>query len=267
MRMGSKPLLAFAVLYIAFLYAPAMLLPIFSFNDGTMIAFPLKGFTLRWYEGLAGNAQLMAAFKNSVVVALAVAALSTCIGIAAAKAVTHRRLRGGKAVVGLIMLPLVVPSIVVGISLLMLARYVLDIKLSLWTVGIGHVLLCVPFSMLVMMSRLEGFDRSLEEASLDLGQNRWGTFCRVTLPLALPGIVASFLLSFTVSLDEFVLAFFLAGNKTTLPIYIFSQLRFPSRLPDVLALGSCILLGSCLLVLSAESLRRRGIENVSSSGI
>ncbi len=118
-----------------------------------------------------------------------------------------------------------------------------------------------------MMSRLEGFDRSLEEASLDLGQNRWGTFRRVTLPLALPGIVASFLLSFTVSLDEFVLAFFLAGNETTLPIYIFSQLRFPSRLPDVLALGSCILLGSCVLVLSAEWLRRRGIENVSSSGI
>ncbi len=267
MRMGSRPLFVFAVLYVIFLYAPAMLLPLFSFNDATMIAFPLNGFTLRWYEGLLGNAQLMAAFKNSLVVALCAAAISTCIGICGAKAVTHRKLRGGKAAVGLIMLPLVVPSIVVGISLLMLARHVLDIELSLWTVGIGHVLLCVPFSMLVMMSRLEGFDRSLEEASLDLGQSRWGTFRRVTLPLALPGIVASFLLSFTVSLDEFVLAFFLAGNETTLPIYIFSQLRFPSRLPDVLALGSCILLGSCLLVLFAEWLRRRGIQSAFSRGI
>ena len=232
-----------------------------------MVAFPLSGFTFRWYQGLFGNVQLIAAFKNSLIVAVAVATISTIIGILGAKAVTHRQLRGGKLATGLIMLPLIVPSIVIGISLLMLARYVLDIKMSLWTVGAGHVLLCMPFSMLVMVSRLEGFDKTLEEASLDLGQTRWGTFRRVTLPLALPGIVASFLLCLTVSLDEFVLAFFLAGNETTLPIYIFSQLRFPSRLPDVLALGSCILLGSCLLVLFAEWLRRRGVQSVSSSGV
>ena len=199
MRMGSKALLGFAILYVGFLYAPALLLPIFSFNNGTMVAFPLSGFTFRWYQGLFGNVQLIAAFKNSLIVAVAVATISTIIGILGAKAVTHRQLRGGKLATGLIMLPLIVPSIVIGISLLMLARYVLDIKMSLWTVGAGHVLLCMPFSMLVMVSRLEGFDKTLEEASLDLGQTRWGTFRRVTLPLALPGIVASFLLCLTVS--------------------------------------------------------------------
>ena len=102
--------------------------------------------------------------------------------------------------------------------------------------------------MLVMISRLEGFEKHLEEASLDLGENGWTTFWRVTFPLAYPGIVASLLLTFTWSFDEFVIAFFLAGKDPTLPIYIWSQLRFPKKLPNVLALGACILLASGLLI-------------------
>lgn len=262
MRAVSRPLVFYALGYVAFLYAPVLLLPLFSFNDATVIAFPLQGFTWRWYQDLFCNEQLIAAFKNSMVVAVTAASISTVIGLMGAKALAHRALLGGRTLSAVIMLPLVIPSIIVGISLLMICRYLVGIELSLWTVGAGHVLLCVPFSMLVMISRLEGFDRSLEEASLDLGQGQWGTFRRIVLPLALPGIVASFLLCLTVSLDEFVLAFFLAGNETTLPIYIFSQLRFPSRLPDVLALGSCILLVSGVLVLLAEWLRRRGMRQI-----
>jgi len=113
--------------------------------------------------------------------------------------------------------------------------------------------------MLVMISRLEGFDKSFEEASLDLGASAWSTFWRITFPLALPGIVASLLLCFTTSFDEFLLAFFLAGNQATLPLVIFSQLRLPSQLPSVLALGSCILMASFIIVLFSERARRRGV--------
>jgi spermidine/putrescine transport system permease protein len=133
-------------------------------------------------------------------------------------------------------------------------------QLSLFTIGASHLLVCVPFSMLVLISRLEGVDKNLEEASLDLGETGWTTFWRVTFPLAMPGIVASLLLSFTTSFDEFLLAFFLAGNETTLPIFIYSQLRFPNRLPSVLALGTCILVVSFLVVTFSEWLRRRGVQ-------
>jgi spermidine/putrescine transport system permease protein len=137
----------------------------------------------------------------------------------------------------------------------------LGIDLSLFTIGVGHVLLCLPFSMLVLVARLEGFDRSLEEASLDLGESGWTTFWRVTFPLALPGIVSSLLLSFTVSLDEFVIAFFLGGDDATLPLFIWSQLRFPNKLPGVLALGSCILAFSFIMVIVADMVRRRGLPS------
>jgi spermidine/putrescine transport system permease protein len=117
--------------------------------------------------------------------------------------------------------------------------------------------------MLVLISRLEGFDRNLYEASNDLGETDWMTFWRVTLPIAFPGVIASLLMSFTISFDEFVLAFFLSGTDQTLPVYLFSQLRFPQRLPATLALGSAILFASTVILVLSEVLRRRG---VSSSG-
>ena len=126
---------------------------------------------------------------------------------------------------------------------------------------------CTAFSMLVMISRLEGFEKQIEEASLDLGEGPWMTFWRITFPLAMPGIVASLLLTFTISFDEFILAFFLAGQEVTLPIYIWSQLRFPAKLPSVLALGTLILVASFVLVTFAEWFRRRGVQIKSTSGV
>jgi spermidine/putrescine transport system permease protein len=154
------------------------------------------------------------------------------------------------------MLPLIIPSIILGASLLSFFRQFLDIELTLWTVGSAHVLISIPFSMLVLIARLEGFDRNLEEASYDLGMSTWQTLRRVTLPLAMPGVLASLLLCFLVSFDEFLLAFFLSGNQPTLPVYMYSLLRFPQFLPGVLALGSCILVASAVLVSIAEWLRR-----------
>lgn len=265
-RRSFDALFVYGVLYLVFLYGPVLLLPMFSVNDSIYIAFPLKGFTFKWYEQMAGNRALVEALVNSLKVGVTVAVISTVLGVMAAKAVTRYYLPGRGPVTGLIMLPLVIPSIILGIALLMIVRLLLDLPLSLYTIGAAHVLICVPFSMLVMISRLEGFDKNLEEASLDLGENGWSTFWKVTFPLALPGIVASLLLCFTISFDEFLLAFFLAGNETTLPIFIFSQLRFPNKLPGVLALGTCILVASFLVVTFAEWLRRRGVQPSKGAG-
>ncbi len=254
-------LYGYAAFFVVLLYGPVILLPLFSFNDSIYIAFPLKGFTTQWYREMIDNASLIAALRNSLKVGVAVAFASTALGLVAARVVTRYHMPAKGAVVGLIMLPLVVPSLILGIALLIILRMVLDVQLSLWTVGLGHVLICLPFSMLVLMSRLEGFDRSLEEASADLGENGGMTFWRVTFPLALPGVVASLLLCFTVSLDEFIFAFFLSGNEATLPLFIWSQLRFPAKLPGVLALGSRILGFSVVLVGLANTIRRHGVAN------
>ena len=250
------PLTIYGAAYVAFLYGPLLMLPLFSFNESIYVAFPLSGFTLKWYAQLAGNDYLLAALLNSLKVAAAVAVASTALGLLAAKAITRYRFAGRGLLSGMIMVPLVVPGIIFGIALLIMFRRLADIDLSLFTIGAGHLLICTPFATLTLISRLEGFDRSLEEASQNLGENAWFTFWRVTFPLALPGVLASLLLTFTISFDEIVLAFFLSGTDQTLPIYIFSQLRFPQRLPMVLALGTCILAVSVLLIALAEWLRR-----------
>lgn len=256
----------YAVVYLTFIYLPVLFLPLFSFNDSIYVAFPLKGFTLKWYEQMMNNAGLLEALWNSVKIGAIVALVSTIFGTLAAKAVTRYRLPGRGPVVGFIMLPLVIPEIIMGIALVVLAS-VGGIGLSLVTIGIGHMLLCVPFAMLVMISRLEGFDKSMEEAARDLGENAWWTFWRVTFPLAVPGVVASLLLTFTISFDEFVLAFFLAGTDVTLPVFIWSQLRFPNKLPATLALGACILVISFVVVTFAEWFRRRGVQVEENSGV
>jgi len=158
---------------------------------------------------------------------------------------------------------MVVPLIIMGVALLILVTR-LGFNLSLYTIAMAHVLISVPFAMATLMSRFEGFDPSMEEASSDLGASPWSTFWRVTLPMVAPGIVASFLLCFTISFDEFIMAFFLGGTDPTLPIFIWGQLRFPQRLPGVLALGSLILIISFVLVFFSLWLRRWGVEDTKS---
>jgi spermidine/putrescine transport system permease protein len=253
--------------FVLFLYGPLLLMPLFSLNDSILATFPLKGFTLRHYRSLAESPNMVAALGNSLRIGVSVSVISTVFGLLAALAATRFRLRSRNLVLGTIMLPLVVPSIVLAVALLVIVRRFLGLDLSLWTIGTGHLLLCVPFSTLVLIARLEGFDRNLEEASSDLGENGWMTFWRVTFPIALPGILASVLMSFTVSFDEFVLAFFLSGTDPTLPVYLFSQLRFPQKLPAALALGSAILLATTLVIVLAELLRRRGVDPDKAAGL
>lgn len=258
--MGSlrfNGLTLYTIAFLAFVYVPVLLLPLFSFNDSIYITFPLKGFTLDWYQELLDNEQLLDSLKASLKVGATVAIVSTFLGFLAARAVTKFTIPGKSVAVGFMMLPLIIPTLVLALALLIVARKVLGIELSLATVTAGQVMLCMPFSMLILISRLEGFDRSLEEAAYDLGDNPVQVMFRVTLPLIWPAIVSSLLLCFTASFDEYVIAAFLGGSEATLPVFIFSQLRFPQKLPSVLALGSCIFLCSILMVTVAELLRRR----------
>jgi spermidine/putrescine transport system permease protein len=172
---------------------------------------------------------------------------------------TRYRVPGGELVLGFTSLPLFIPDIVLGIALLLLWNAI-ELPLGLIGVALGHMLICVPFAITVMMSRLDGFDKSLEEASRDLGESAWMTFWRLTFPLALPGIVSSILLTFVVSFDEFLIAYFMSGTETTLPVFIWGQLRFPAKLPIVLALGAIILVASCVLVVVAETIRSKGFD-------
>lgn len=256
-RRGNPWLATYAAGAVVLLYAPIAILFLFSFNETHYMAFPMKGLTLEWYRRMSQNAGLFAALSNSLQVAAVSSVSATMLGLLAAKAATRYRFPGRAASIGLIMAPLVIPEIVLGTSLL---AYLLaaGFKLSLATVTLGHILLCTPFAFAVLSSRLAGFDPSLEEASLDLGESRPATFLRITMPLILPGIIASLLLCFLISFDEFLMAFFLAGTDQTLPVFMYSQLRFPKKLPEVLALGTCVILASIVLIVLAELLRRRG---------
>ncbi len=248
---------AYAWIFVAVLYAPLLLLPLFSFNASTYIAFPLTGFTTEWYGELWGVAPMWAALWNSVLLGLVVAVISTALGVFAAKAFTRYRMPGRGAMFGFMMLPLVVPGIIFGVALLILLNRA-GVPLSLFTVGLGHVLICTPFAVATLVPRFEGFDASIEEASADLGENGWWTFWRVTFPMIFPGILASLMLTFTISFDEFIMAFFLTGTEPTLPVYIWNQLRFPEKLPSVLALSSIIIAISFVLVFVSLWLARPG---------
>ena len=256
MTTATRILWAYVVLYIVLLYFPVALLPIFSFNDSATPKFPLTGFTLKWYQSLAGNETMLRAARNSIIVGVTVALGSTVLGICAARAITRYRFRGKSAASGLIMAPLFLPEIIIAISLLVVLLGV-GLELSLTTVMLGHLLICLPYSITVLISGFEGFDPSLEEAARDLGARPFMAFRLVTLPILAPAILSSLLVAFTISLDEFIIAFFLSGTEPTLPVYIWGQLRFAAKLPNVLALGSILIAASLVLLTVAEVVRRR----------
>lgn len=255
-----KTLRIYALLYLLFLYAPILLLPIFAFNDGTIIAFPLQGFTTSWFGELTTNKSLHSAVGNSLLIAAVTAVLSTILGICAARAGAMAEFPAKKGILGFIMIPLVLPEIIVAVSLLVVLRQVLDLPLSNWTIIAAHVLICTPFSIAILNGAFQSLDPSMEEAAMDLGETRWSAFTRVTLPLVMPGIISSMLIAFTISLDEFIIAFFLTGSSPTMPVYIWGLLRFPGQLPVVMALGTILVALSIVLLTLAELFRRRGLR-------
>jgi spermidine/putrescine transport system permease protein len=259
LRRPNRVLQLYAILFLVVLYVPILLIPLFSFNDSIYVRFPLQGFTTDWFVQLWHRQTVWEAFWASIRVGVVVAILATALGIISARAITRYRMPGQKAVVTFIMMPLVIPTIIFGVALLALLSRA-GVPLSLYTVAIGHLIVCLPFSVATLLPRFEGFDRSMEEASADLGENGWWTFWRVTFPLVLPGVVASLLLTFTISFDEFIMAFFLSGNDPTLPVFIWTQLRFPQQFPSILALASLILFFSIPLILIAMWIGRMGLD-------
>lgn len=249
----------YAILYLAFLYAPIVLLPLFAFNNSTVISFPLVGFTTQWFEALAGDTSLLLAVRHSLIVAVSVSILATTFGVFAARATTRYKFPGKGGLMGMIMLPLVLPDIIIAVALLGAITNILGLKLTLITVIFGHVLIATPFTIAILNSAFQSLDRSLEEAAYDLGETKASTFRLIILPLVMPGIISSMLIAFTISLDEYIIAAFLSGTEATLPVYIFSQFRFPQRVPIIMALGTILVCLSIVLLTIAEYFRRRGI--------
>ena len=256
---GGGVLRLYVLLFLAVLYAPILLLPVFAFNDGAIIAFPLQGFSTRWFQALWENEALHQAVRNSLLIAAVAAVLATLLGICAARAGTLTAFRGKRAMLGFVMLPLVLPEIVIAVALLIMVRQVLDLQLSNWTVIAAHTVICVPFSVAILNGAFANLDPSFEEAAMDLGETRWGAFRLVTLPLVVPGIVSSLLICFIISLDDFVIAQFLTGSNPTLPVYVYGLTRFVDSLPLIMALGTLLVALSISLLAVAEWFRRRGV--------
>jgi spermidine/putrescine transport system permease protein len=248
----------YAILYLMFLYAPIILLPVFAFNDSKIVAFPLKGFTTEWFGQMWDDTQLHIAVKNSLTIAFFTSTLSTILGIFAARASVRYQWKGKTAVMGLIMVPLVLPEMIVAMALLTVLL-AMGVSLSIWTIILGHVLICTPFAVAILTSAFQSLDRSLEEAAYDLGETAASTFRLIILPLVMPGILASFLICFTISIDEFIISNFLGSGEPILSVYIFGNFRFPARVPSMMALGTVLVCVSITLLITAEYFRRRGI--------
>jgi spermidine/putrescine transport system permease protein len=273
-RVGRVILTLTPWLAYLFLWIPILVLIVFSFNDSRANAV-WRGFTLRWYEGLiAGQfgdqpnfntTNLMAALQRSLIVGVVSTAISTALGTMVALGLERYRVRGKRLIEMLMYLPVVIPEITMGLSLLIffsasfgVARraFGLDLALNLVTIIIGHVVFSLPFVAIAVRARLSGMTRSLEEAARDLGADEWRTFTRVTLPLLMPGILAGALLAFTLSLDDFIITFFTQGpGTTTLPLFVYGMIKFQIT-PDINAISTLMVAVSIALVTASLWLQR-----------
>ncbi len=240
---------------IALLYVPIAILFLFSINSNTGLSFPLQGLTLTWYEKLFSTPEVLAAARNSLLVAAGSSFAATLLGTMVSLLYVRFEFRLKGLLIALSVLPLIVPYVVLAVALLLLFS-VLHIERSLWTVGFAHTVISVPYALLIISSRLAGFDVHLEEAAADLGADYMTTLRRIVLPMIFPAIVSAWLTAFTVSFDEFALALFLAGTQPTFPVYLFSQLRFANRLPIMIALAVLLMIGTLTLVFVAERIQR-----------
>jgi len=249
---------------VLFLYAPIVILIIFSFNDRDLVSFPWQGFTLRWYQQFIGNQEIIDALKVSGLVAVVASLGATALAIPASIALARRRFLGKGLVSGFLLAPLVVPLVVLGTAMLILFN-TLGVEFGFGTIVIAHVVIALPFAILTMVPRLERIPPALEEASRDLGATWWVTFRLITFPLLAPAVLSAYLISFTISFDEIVLASFVGGQTTTFPLYLWSQLRLPRELPQVIAVAVVVLAVSAVVVTASEVIRRRANRHLEES--
>lgn len=240
---------------LVFLYAPIAVLVVYSFNTSRLNIL-WEGFTLRWYSEVWSNVPLMRAAKNSLIVALVTTVLSVGMGTLGAWLLHRYRFRGRRALETLIGVPVMMPEIIMGVSLLVLFATV-AMPLGFTTVIIAHVTFCFPFVLLAVRARLQGLDPALEEAALDLGATPLQAFRLVILPTLRPAIVAGGLLAFTLSMDEVIVTYFTASpGSATLPLRIFGLAKVGLN-PILNALSAVFIFGTVAIVLFAERLKKR----------
>jgi ABC-type spermidine/putrescine transport system permease subunit II len=238
---------AWAVFIYVFLFAPIVLLVAFSFNANKYGTFPFTGWTTTWYSQVFSDYQIRDALTTTIKVALAVTLISTVVGTAAAFPLVRARLPFRSGVRIGLTLPIMIPGLLIGVSLLILFTSVFRFQLSPWTAVVGQAVYTTPFVMLLVAARLQGFDPALERAASDLGANTYRRLRHVVLPLIWPAMFAGALFAFTLSLDEFIITLFLIGGHNTLPIYIYTQVKFGIT-PEVNALASLLLGASLALI-------------------
>ena len=266
---GKRLLWLNMLLSFIFLYAPILVLVAFSFNDSRLAA-RWEGFTTRWYVEMLGNEAVLNAFWNSIIVAFASTAISTVLGTMTAMAMERFQFKFKRTYDGILYLPVIIPDIVMGISLLAFFSLIIGwlntamgldssnaIRPGLPTVIIAHVAFNISFVAIVVRTSLRELDPVYEEAAQDLGADEWTTFRKITLPLIAPGILGGALLAFTLSLDDFVISFFTTGpGGTTLPIEVFGRIRRAIS-PEINAISTVMLVMSILLIVVSQSLQRR----------
>jgi spermidine/putrescine transport system permease protein len=248
-----------AFLVYAYIYLPIIILMIFSFNS-QKLNITWESFTFHWYKELVTDQDVIQATKNTLIVATISTIISTVIGTLAALALQRYRFRGYTFSESALYIPVIIPEVVMGISLLAFFALI-HFTLGLGTIILAHIAFNIPFVALVVRARLHGFDKSIEEASMDLGANELTTFWRVTLPTIMPGVLAGALLAFTLSLDDYVITYFTAGpGSTTLPLRVFSMVRFAVT-PEVNALSTIWILTVFVLLLIGQLAQRRSASN------
>jgi len=250
---------------LALLYLPILVLLLFAFNDSPILVFPLRGFTLQWFRELFATEALMRSLRNSVLVAAGSSVVATALATAGAIAFVRFEFRGKGLFMTVALLPLYVPFVVLGVALLLWLS-ALGVPRSLLTIAAAHTVVGFPYALLILIARLVGFDRHLEEAAENLGANYWQTLRRVVLPLIAPAIFAAWLTAFTVSFDEFAIANMVVGREPTLPVYLYSQLRMSARLPRVIAMAGLIMAITLTIFFALVWLRRLVFRQPAASG-
>ena len=241
---------------IAFLYLPIAFMIAFSFDESTTPGLPIQGPTLHWYDVMINNRQLLRAVGNTITVSAVVAVLATVIGTMAAFVLVRGGIRYPNATRIAFNLPIMVPGVLIGVALLIYFARAADLTLSLVTVIAGQLVVTVPFVVLIVSSRLQGFDRALEWAAADLGASPRQAIRHIVLPLIAPAILAGALITVTLSVDEFIITWFTVGPQPTLPTYIYTQTRFGVT-PEVNAVATVMLLATLLIFGIASVVLRR----------
>jgi spermidine/putrescine transport system permease protein len=255
-RLGQAGLTAYFWAFIVFLFAPLVVVVIFAFNQSPSPTLPIATFSTRWFSQAFSDTELTGALVRSVEIGAATGLFATALGIMASLGLSARRLRLRAVIVAVLLLPLVVPYISLAVGLLILLNE-LGLQISLWGVFLGHVVIALPFSILVVLPRLRSMDPALVEAARDLGSGEISAFNLVTLPLLMPSLVSSFLICFITSFDEFAIASFLApSGLPTFPIFLYAGSRTPGLLPELIAIGSIIIVASLAIIVLAEGGRR-----------